>query len=70
MTIDFPYKCPLCEGVRYSISELRGASGGWTAMFNYDTAVFTVLTCANCRHATLINMFVGDFKEKYERKSP
>lgn len=63
----FPFKCPFCQGITYRISEIRASEGGWTAMFDWDTAAFTAITCASCQHVSLFNMYVDEFKAKYNK---
>ncbi|QYK52271.1 MAG: hypothetical protein KF824_08375 [Fimbriimonadaceae bacterium] len=61
----FSFKCPKCDGKKYSLSELRGAEGGIGAFFNLDNAIFTVVTCEKCGFSELFKCGLKMFKHRF-----
>jgi len=64
-TPKFIFKCSKCSCTDYEISELRGASGGFSAILNLDTKILTVVSCANCGYSETYKMGSAMFKHRH-----
>ena len=47
------YKCPKCGGQTCDISEIRGAGGFLTKVFDVQSKRFTTVTCTHCKYTEL-----------------
>lgn len=58
-------RCPKCNHDQYLLHELRGASGGFSAYFDLDLAIFTAVSCRKCQFTEFYNIPLKNFKQKY-----
>ena len=58
------FLCPKCSTTTFYLSELRGSSGGFSAMFDLDISIFTTVICSKCGFTEL---FYGDSTEFKKR---
>jgi predicted nucleic-acid-binding Zn-ribbon protein len=57
----FQYKCAKCDGLRFSVHEMRGPSGGFIAFMDIDDVQISLVTCENCRYAEIYQMSRKEF---------
>lgn len=63
---NFRWFCSKCRSTEFTLSELRGSSGGFTAHFNWDTAIFTAVTCRLCYFTDFYNMPLDSFQRRFD----
>lgn len=51
--------CPKCGSLERETGEFRASSGGASAFFNFATARFTYVSCANCGYMEFYNKRLG-----------
>lgn len=44
------YRCPKCGSNTCEVSEMRGAGGFFTKVFDVQSKRFTTVTCSRCRY--------------------
>lgn len=58
-------RCPKCNQDRFYMHELRGSSGGISAYFDLDLAIFTAVSCRNCHFTEFYNLPLEEMKQRY-----
>ncbi|MBX3120350.1 MAG: hypothetical protein KF784_14910 [Fimbriimonadaceae bacterium] len=59
----FDFQCMKCGHQGFTLSEMRGPSGGMSAYLNIDSQIVTLLSCNACRFTEVYFMRLEHFKQ-------